>query len=219
MIGGEIPPGGVLIAPGLLTQAIAGIPPDVMNAVNVQIAQAQKDTAVADLAQAKSNTLPTLSLQAGVSQYLGSASNYLPNGRDYTVTLGVTHNVFQGGGPSARVRAAAEALRGAGERIATERLQAENDRRVYDDQIRSLSARMETLKRRRISIVETRKLYQEQYLSLGTRSLLDLLNSESEIFQAESDEINARHDLLIAEISYVSTTGYTRDVFNLRNGS
>jgi adhesin transport system outer membrane protein len=187
--------------------------------VNVKIAESQKENAVADLEEAKSNTKPTLSLQAGVNQYLGAASNYMPGGREYTLTIGVTHNIFQGGAPTARVRGAAEALRGADERIRTEQLQAANDRRVYEEQMTSLASRMTTLKSRRASIVETQKLYKEQYLSLGTRSLLDLLNSEAEIYQAESDEINARHDLWAAEVSYINTTGYMRDVFKLGNAS
>jgi adhesin transport system outer membrane protein len=219
LIGRDVPAGGVVIAPEVLKQAIAAIRPDVQNAVTVQIAEAAKNTAAADLAEAKSNTKPTVSLQAGVNQYLGAASNYMPNGREYTLTLGVTHNIFQGGAPSARVRGASEALRGADERIQAEQLQAENDRRVYEEQMTSLASRMETLRMRQARIVETQKLYKEQYLSLGTRSLLDLLNSEAEIFQAESDEINARHDLWVAEISYINTTGYMRDVFNLGNAS
>lgn len=219
LIGREVPAGGVVISQDVLKQAVSNISPDVENSVNVQIAESQKETAVADLEEAKSNTKPTLSLQAGVNQYLGAASNYMPGGREYTLTIGVTHNIFQGGAPTARVRGAAEALRGADERIRTEQLQAANDRRVYEEQMTSLASRMTTLKSRRASIVETQKLYKEQYLSLGTRSLLDLLNSEAEIYQAESDEINARHDLWAAEVSYINTTGYMRDVFKLGNAS
>lgn len=219
LIGRKVPAGGVVIPPEMLKQAASGIPPGVEHAVNVQVAQSQNETAAADLAQAKSNTLPTLSIQAGVNQYLGTASNYLPGGREYTMTLGVTHNIFTGGAASARVRGASEALRGADERIQTEQLQAENDRRVYEERMTSLASRMSTLQSRRASIVETQKLYKEQYLSLGTRSLLDLLNSESEIFQAESDEINARHDLWAAEVSFINTTGYMRDVFQIGNAS
>jgi adhesin transport system outer membrane protein len=219
LIGRDVPAGGVVVSEDVLKQAVSSIHPDVENAVAVQIAKSQKDTAAADLAEAKSNTKPTLSLQAGVTQYFGSASNYMQNGRDYTLTFGVTHNIFQGGALTARVRGASEALRGADERIQTAQLQAENDRRIYEEQMTSLASRMATLKARRASIVATQKLYKEQYLSLGTRSLLDLLNSEAEIYQAESDEINARHDLWGAEISYINTTGYMRDVFQLGNGS
>ncbi|HEY1611467.1 MAG TPA: TolC family protein [Paraburkholderia sp.] len=219
LIGRKIPAGGVVIPPEMLKQATSGIPPGVEHTVSVQLAESQKEAAAADLAQAKSNTLPTFSVQAGVNQYLGTASRYFPGGREYTMTLGVTHNIFTGGAATARVRGASEALRGADERINTEQLQAENDRRVYEQQMTSLSSRMSTLQSRRASIVETQKLYKEQYLSLGTRSLLDLLNSEAEIYQAESDEINARHDLWAAEISYLNTTGYMRDVFQIGNAS
>ncbi|TDV11802.1 adhesin transport system outer membrane protein [Paraburkholderia caballeronis] len=219
LIGRNVPEGGIDIPPGALQQAVAGIRPDVENAVNVQLAEAEKETAIADLAQAKSNTKPTLSVQAGVNQYLGGASNYTPGGRVYTLTLGVSHNLFEGGAPSARVRGASEALRGADERIRTEQLQADDDRRVFGEQMTSLASRMQTLGSRQKSIVETQKLYREQYLSLGTRSLLDLLNSEAEIFQAESDEINARHDMWAAEVSYINATGYMHDVFKLVNES
>ena len=220
LIGRPVPQGGVVISQDVLKQAVSGIRPEVEDAVNVQLAMSMKGTATADLAQAKAQMKPTVQLQAGVNQYLGGKSrNYGPGGHSFMVTIGVTHNIFEGGARTARVRGASEALRGADERIRTERLQAEDERRVYEDQMTSLSSRMATLDARKASIVETQKLYKQQYLSLGNRSLLDLLNSEAEVFQAKSDQINARHDLWAAEVGYINTTGHMRNVFKLGNAA
>ncbi|MCY1540501.1 type I secretion outer membrane protein, TolC family [compost metagenome] len=62
-------------------------------------------------------------------------------------------------------------------------------------------------------------MYREQYLSLGTRSLLDLLNAEQEIFQAETDEVNAVHDLWLAQVEFISVTGQMRNIFQLKGGA
>ncbi|MNH39134.1 hypothetical protein D3C79_1002590 [compost metagenome] len=82
-----------------------------------------------------------------------------------------------------------------------------------------LSNRIKVLGDRYKSMVNTRSLYEQQYLALGTRSLLDLLNAEQEIFQAQTDQQNAQYDLWLAQVSYIRATGHMRNVFALTGAS
>lgn len=91
------------------------------------------------------------------------------------------------------------------------------------DQVRSLreqaigaQARLGVLAERRRSIVEARDLYREQY-TLGTRSILDLLNAEQEIHQAAADQEAVLHDLWESRIGYIGATGQGRAYYGLNN--
>ena len=77
-------------------------------------------------------------------------------------------------------------------------------------------ARLGVLADRRRSIVEARDLYREQY-TLGTRSILDLLNAEQEIHQAAADEEAVLHDLWASRIGYIGATGQARTYYGLNN--
>lgn len=214
MIGRSIPDGGVALPYEVLSSAAAAIHPDAALTTGVLIARSQRDEAQAGFEFAKANTKPTFTLDAGVSKYLGHAGD-LAAGNVYTVTLGVKHNLLGGGAPSARVRGASKAVVAAEEQIHTRELEARDQWQVLQTQIVSQSSRIGVLEERQRSLADTQKLYREQYLSLGTRTLLDLLNSESERFQADSDRINAQHDLIAAQVGFINTTGHMYDVFGM----
>ena len=78
-------------------------------------------------------------------------------------------------------------------------------------QMAGLSQLLTTLAERQDNMVETGKLYRLQYLDMGTRTLVDLLNAEQELQQARFDAANTEHDLrrLAVECLYVS--GQARD--------
>lgn len=215
---GQEPLKGIAVLEGRLAQALATIDPDVEMNIGVQQAEAELSVAKAQVSQAQANAKPTVSLDAGVDKYLGS----VPTGRDeyaYTLTVSVKHSLFDGGAPSARIRGAGQAARAAEERISTRKLEAQNSWYRLREQMTGLASRIKVLDARRKSMVDTRALYEQQYLALGTRSLLDLLNAEQEIFQAETDQENSRHDLWLAQVNYINATGHMRNVFALMGAS
>lgn len=75
-------------------------------------------------------------------------------------------------------------------------------------------ARIGVLQSRLKTIIEARDLYRDQY-RLGSRSLVDLLNSEQEIYQARTENINARHDLWVSEADQVAASGRARAVYGI----
>lgn len=218
LIGQEPSLKDITVSESRLVQALATITPDVEMNMGVQQAEAELSVAQAQSSQAKANAKPTVSLDAGVDKYLGN----VPTGRDeyaYTLTVSVKHSLFDGGAPSARIRGADQAVRAAEERIHTRKLEAQNSWFRLQEQMIGLSSRMKVLDARHRSMVDTRALYEQQYLALGTRSLLDLLNAEQEIFQAQTDQENSRHDLWLAQVNYINATGHMRNVFALMGAS
>jgi adhesin transport system outer membrane protein len=179
---------------------------------------AEREEAEAQLSLARANTRPTFTVDGGVNKYFGNAGD-MAGERVYTLTLGVKHDLFAGGAPSARVRGAGQALRAAEERLHTRQLEARDQWVALQEQMGGLDERLRVLADRQKSIVDTQRLYREQYLSLGTRTLLDLLNAEQEIYQAQSDSVNARHDLWSAQVAFINATGRMHDVFQLESDS
>ncbi|MBO3274737.1 TolC family protein [Pseudomonas sp. Milli4] len=214
LIGEPVPESGVSIARERLQRAALAIVPDMQQVTAVRLAQAEFEVADARLSLARANTRPTVSVDGSVSEYMGNAGDGMDD-RVYTLTVGVRHDLFAGGAPSARVRGASQAVLAAEERIQTSKLEAQDEWDALLEQMSGLDSRMRVLAQRQKSIVATQKLYREQYLSLGTRTLLDLLNAEQEIFQAETDSVNATYDLLGAQIAFIGSTGHMHEVFQL----
>jgi adhesin transport system outer membrane protein len=73
---------------------------------------------------------------------------------------------------------------------------------------RSLSVRQTTMR-------QTRDLYQTQYIELGTRSLLDLLNADQELHAARFDISNIKYDLHRLNIDCTFSAGQIRKAFAL----
>ncbi|PLP18755.1 transporter, partial [Klebsiella pneumoniae] len=59
--------------------------------------------------------------------------------------------------------------------------------------------------------------YQDQYLQLGTRPLLDLLNVDQEIYQAQFNQVLTEAQLRNLELDCLFSTGKMRAVFALDN--
>src|SRR5690625_6430528 len=95
----------------------------------------------------------------------------------------------------AQKRADAHALNAAGAAGNHARLTVSQGLLEAQSRARGYRQRIGLLAQRINSIQMTRDLYQEQYLELGTRSLLDLLNAEQEYHQANLEKTNNEHDM------------------------
>ena len=82
-------------------------------------------------------------------------------------------------------------------------------------QIGSLSELVDTLASRENNMRETGKLYRLQYLEMGTRTLVDLLNAEQELQQVRFERVNTAHDLRRLEVDCLFLSGRTRDALGL----
>ena len=67
------------------------------------------------------------------------------------------------------------------------------------------------------SIRATRDLYREQYLQLGTRSLLDLLNAEQEYHSVRFDQAQSFQEQYRLGLQCLYNTDRLRTVFKLED--
>jgi adhesin transport system outer membrane protein len=191
------------------------LPEDFESAPRVVMAEAERAEAEAVIQQARAELRPTLSLNADFEHYLNRDSERLQqlDDQELVVTLNLTSNLFQGGALRARSRAADHALRSATAARDTALLDLSRLYRETRDRAQSLTSSLALQDERHDSIVKTQELYRHQYLSLGTRTLLDILNTEQEIFQTRVDKQNTLFDLRRLQIDCLYSVGGLRETF------
>ncbi len=182
----------------------------------VRAAEARRAEADAQMRGARAQRLPTLSLDGTVSQALSGRSRMVGEGSTHT-TVAVNFSVplYEGGAGDARERAAVHALGAADAALEQARQDA---RQSLDDAqalAQSFAGRDPALAARVQSIRTTRDLYHQQYLQLGTRSLLDLLNSEQEYHTARLEQAESLHEQLRLGALCLYNTDRLRSAFGL----
>jgi len=179
-------------------------------------ARAQYEQATAEARRAHAGRLPTIALAGDAS---ADVSSPFSDRSLYNFGLNVTSDVFGGNAVRARARSADYGVRAAEAAERQARNEAGQQLAEAQQQMAGLSQLLATLAERQDNMVETGKLYRLQYLDMGTRTLVDLLNAEQELQQARFDAANTEHDLrrLAVECLYVS--GQARDDFGLTGTS
>src|SRR5690606_35992427 len=122
---------------------------------------------------------------------------------------------YQGGATRAQKRAARSALGAAEAAANSARLSASQNLIEARNRTSGFQQRIGALAERIASILLTRDLYREQYLSLGTRTLLDLLNAEQEYHQARFENANNIHDMRRMQVDCLYNSGRMREAFAL----
>lgn len=152
----------------------------------------------ADLNARRGAKSPTVELvaQTGVDRTLSSA-RAAERTNNSSVQVLLNYNLYRGGADEARVRQAQESVYTAQDirdnacrNIRQTAVIAYNDMRRLRDQL-------VLLEQHQLSSEKAREAYRQQF-DIGQRSLLDLLDTENELFQARRAVVNARHDLVLA---------------------
>ena len=164
----------------------------------------------------KAAYMPRLDLRAYQTwnkNLLGTVGNTDVNG----VELVLTYNLFRGGSDMARERQAVsqqEQARDLQEKVCRDVRQTLSI--AYSD-VQSLSKQMRYIDQHRLSTEKSREAYRQQF-DIGQRTLLDLLDSQNEFFEASRSYINARHNYALAQArtlagmgQLVATLGVNRD--------
>ncbi|MBE0474495.1 TolC family outer membrane protein [Rhodoferax sp.] len=164
----------------------------------------------------KAAYLPRLDLRAYANRDNdtgGISGNTRVNG----IELVLNYNLFRGGADKARERQAVD------QKYQARDLQEKACRDVrqtlsiaYSD-VRSLSEQQKYLDQHRLATEKSREAYRQQF-DIGQRTLLDLLDSQNEYFEATRSYINARHNQATAQArtlagmgQLVSAVGVKRD--------
>lgn len=191
--------------------------PDWNQAPALLEAQARKQEAEAQLAASKAAGLPTVNLEATAGYDLNnSASSASSNQGQYSIGVNVSASLYNGGQTAANRRAAGYAVQSSEAAINAARLDLQRGLMESRGQISAMQRLIAPLQSRGQAMEETRDLYREQYISLGTRTLLDLLNAEQELHQARFQIANTKYDIRRLQIGCLYNSGLLREKFNLK---
>ena len=167
-----------------------------------------------DIKVAEANRLPRLDAFAGGSytNYFGTLGNFSPTiaapqyDRQAQLGLRVTMPLYQGGGPTARVRQA-QARRGqALEQITeTERAviaQARSAYAVWQSSLQVIESAEVAVKSNALALEGVRAEN-----SVGNRTILEILNAEQEYLNAQVTLVTARRDAYVAGFALLAAMG------------
>ncbi|OYT92423.1 MAG: channel protein TolC [Burkholderiales bacterium PBB3] len=159
----------------------------------------------ADLALRKSAMYPTVQLRARQS-YETNQSGINGDYRDSAIELVLNYNLFRGGSDTNRAKQYAAKLGSAFDlRDKTCRDVWQTGQIAYNDSVR-LQSQIKLLSQHELATGKARQAYQQQF-DIGQRSLLDLLDTENELYQARRALANAEFDLTLSQVRVLAATG------------
>ena len=125
---------------------------------------------------------------------------------DLTVMLRMRYNLYSGGKDAALERGAAYKTTEAQEINYRAHRQVTESFRLAWNAYEMLGLQKQYIQQHVVTSKQTQDAYQQQF-SLGQRNLLDLLDTENELFQARKDYLDANFDELIARYRLLNVTG------------
>ncbi|WP_330985158.1 MULTISPECIES: TolC family outer membrane protein [Enterobacterales] len=207
--------------PAKLEQSCMMAKPDDRLVPSVLAAWAQANAAQANLEYANAQMTPTISLEPSVQHYLNNnyPSHEVLDKTQYSTWVKVEMPIYQGGGLTAKRDAASHAVESAQSTIQRTRLDVRQKLLEARSQSMNLASSLQILRRQQQLSERTRELYQQQYLDLGSRPLLDVLNAEQEVYQARFSELSTQSQLHQLQLDCLYNTGTLRQAFGLNNRS
>ncbi len=175
--------------------------------------QAELDASKALIKVAKSGKYPNFFFELGGTHNDNIDGTYGTD-TDWTAMLRMQWNLYRGGADSAREKAAAarhsesmSKLALAKRDIEQEVRRAWSDMKRKDDEVRSRTAQVKSNK-------EVAETYKEEF-KIGQRDLLDVLDSENELFSSKVKYVSVQHSALYARYLLTATTGKLRQLLGV----
>ncbi|ALS97519.1 outer membrane channel protein TolC [Lacimicrobium alkaliphilum] len=187
-------------------------------------AKLAKDISQDDIRSARSGHLPTLSLRG---RYEGSKSdieasgieNSLPSTDGSSIGLNLSIPLYSGGRTSAQVDQARYNYVATSEDLElAHRSTIRSVRSAYNDIIAAIST-TEALEQAVVS-AESALRATEAGFEVGTRTIVDVLNSTRNVFSAKRDLANARYDFIISSLELKKAVGSLteQDLIDINQG-
>src|SRR5690554_1464178 len=209
---GQLPAENLAPAP----QLDGRLPPSVAEAVNLAFqgnpefhaAIENIEASRAEQAGTRAGFHPRLDLRGRTGTYDSNDGNYDAFGRRdrHSIELVASMNLYRGGSDLASFRAASDRVE---QSINQREVVCHNIRQTtqiaYND-TRRLREQMQYLNQHRQSIDRVRGAYQQQF-DIGQRTLLDVLDSENEFFEASRAFVNAQYDVALADARTLAAMG------------
>ena len=199
---------------------LPGLPDTPDNAVDIALAnnpdlasaRKSKDASTYAVRAAQGQRLPTVSVftQGQHLTYLGSAPDFpgLPTGDQESVAIGaqLTLPLYQGGAPGARVRQSKAQEEQAIEKVTSvERNVVAQTRSLYS----SWQANNEVIASNKVAVDANSLSLQgvRAENTVGTRTILDILNAEQEEFSSQVQLVTAQRNAYVAGFSLLAAMG------------
>ncbi|HHB93516.1 MAG TPA: type I secretion protein TolC [Thioploca sp.] len=171
----------------------------------LKIAKANLAAAKSSNNQSKSAFMPNFTFELGVANR-DNIDGVEGANDDMTAMLKMRYNLFRGGADTARVRETAEKIKTAKESIRSSQRIIEEDVLLSWNGLETIKARLKYLQEYTKSAKAVLNSYKEQF-KLGQRSLLDVLDSENELFNARTSLISAKYTKIFSVIKVLESTG------------
>ncbi|WP_097304038.1 TolC family outer membrane protein [Pseudomonas chlororaphis] len=194
--------------PGVLEQSCQRAEANMQDNPEVISAQARVDRARTEVKAAKAAGLPTFSLEPTFTQQLDDNLGTDQDRSRYSLFLNASMPIYQGGAIQAGKAASERTLASTQAGLDTARLNARQELQQSKSQVLKLHSSLGAQSLRERAINETRVLYRQQYLELGTRPLLDLLNAEQEAYQSRIEQQTTLNNLRRLQINCLYSAGH-----------
>lgn len=190
---------------GVPTTGTQAMSQGLVNSPTINAAYENVRAARTQIESRKAGYYPRLDFRAGQTMnnnYQGTSGNW----SDSYMELVLNYNVYRGGADLAREKQAIELQYQARD------LQEKACRDVrqtlaiaYNDVVR-LTDQLNYLDQHRLSTEKARQAYRQQF-EIGQRTLLDMLNTQNEYFEASRAYTNARYNHILAQARTLSSMG------------
>ncbi len=180
------------------------LPISIRNNPNFRSAVAQVQAARAQTEVRRSSNAPTFELRGShtVEQnHAGTLGHY----SDSVAQVVMSYNLFRGGSDQARIKQSEEQY----DTVLAQRDKSCRDLRqtaaiAWNDQ-RKLREQLQYMEQHTLSTEKARDAYRQQF-DIGQRSLLDVLDTENELFESRRTLAGAQFDLKLAEFRVLAST-------------
>ena len=153
----------------------------------------------------KSNYYPDLELELG-SEWADNLNGVRGHDNGQYALINVRYNLYQGGEHKARVTRDAYLIEEAMRRKDVTRRKVAKAVDLAWNAYQSSEKRAEYLQKYVNATIKTRDAYEQQF-RIGERTLLDLLNTENEIFSAHSENIKNKYQNILAQYRVIDSMG------------
>jgi adhesin transport system outer membrane protein len=175
------------------------------NHASLQVATADLEATKAERQQTKSAFMPHLYFDLNVTDNK-NLDGIEGDNDDVSAMLKMRYNLYRGGADQARRQAAAERMGVAKEEIRRIQRIIEEDVLLSWNSLSTIRTRLKYIKVHLESTESVLDSYKEQF-KLGQRSLLDVLDSENELFNARASLVSAQYTEILSVFNILESTG------------
>lgn len=168
----------------------------------------------ADAEARKAANYPTVEFRASQSAET-NRSAVTGDYRDSALQIVLNYNLYRGGSDQARVRQYVDKLNSTYDLRDKVCRDVRQTALIAFNDVGKLDLQIGFLSQHELSTAKAREAYRQQF-DIGQRSLLDLLDTENEYFQARRALVNAEYDLSLAKVRVLAANGSLLSALQLR---